>query len=406
MPFAPPSPPFVAAKHFGGKQTPRLIVLHSTVSACKPGMARVIARFFRIGRNVTSAHYVVDPGEVYQMVGDHTVAFHCGYNQDSIGVEMCDMPVRFLSGRWLDDNHQAMLKRTANLVAQLCLAYDIPVVWRGGRNLLRNKNGITTHNQMSRVFKRSTHWDPGSFPRRQFMAMVRAEVARLSADAEPVTLRVTLANIKSTPLMPNDWVEDDIKKVAATKANIYMGQEITPTFYKAAWRNLLPERYQHWGLRHENAVSVGPRFHVTAHATPKRSPGWTGVQPTRFDTVVETTHQGLKIAVVNMHTISEAWTHDDDTTDQRQLLWERHLAATRKEVARLQKAGFFVLVGGDLNNPKPTKVGEGQVLLVNEGLLQLYVCPPGGGTAHLEAIQRIKGHTDHPILAIKLTLEK
>jgi hypothetical protein len=41
------------------------------------------------------------------MVGDHTVAFHCGYNQDSIGIEMCDMPSQDKT-RWDDQPHRDM----------------------------------------------------------------------------------------------------------------------------------------------------------------------------------------------------------------------------------------------------------------------------------------------------------
>lgn len=178
--FSPPSPPLVRAKHSGGDQTPRLIVLHSTVSPCKPGGADAIARFFRIGQNVTSAHYVVDPDKVIQMVPDHTVAYHCGYNQDSIGIEMCDMPDQNVK-RWDDAEHRAMEKRTARLVAQLCLAYGIPVRYCSARALVAGKRGITTHAQMSEAFKRSTHWDPGAWRRFRFMSRVRRQVRLLKA---------------------------------------------------------------------------------------------------------------------------------------------------------------------------------------------------------------------------------
>lgn len=173
--IAPPSPPFVAARHYGGSQTPRLIVLHSTVSPCKPGGADTIARYFRIGSRVASAHYVVDPVKTVQMVGDHTVAFHCGYNEDSIGIEMCDMPDEDRT-RWDDLNHQAMERRAALLTARLCLAYGIPVRYVDAKALAAGKKGITTHAEMSKAFHRSTHWDPGAWRRVRFMTRVRARV--------------------------------------------------------------------------------------------------------------------------------------------------------------------------------------------------------------------------------------
>ncbi|HET7388370.1 MAG TPA: hypothetical protein VFJ19_17085, partial [Nocardioidaceae bacterium] len=78
---APPSPPFIAARHHGGHQTPRAIVMHGTVSPCDRGRARSIAAWWHgSGSPVTSAHYIVDPYQIVQCVGDHTVAYHCGYN--------------------------------------------------------------------------------------------------------------------------------------------------------------------------------------------------------------------------------------------------------------------------------------------------------------------------------------
>jgi N-acetylmuramoyl-L-alanine amidase CwlA len=66
----PPSPPFIAAKHHGGAQTPRLIVLHSTVGPTKTGSAKGVAEFFaREDDQPTSAHYVVDETTRYQCVG-------------------------------------------------------------------------------------------------------------------------------------------------------------------------------------------------------------------------------------------------------------------------------------------------------------------------------------------------
>lgn len=177
----PPSPQFIAAKHQGGGQVPALIVLHSTVSPCKPGGAQVIARFFRVGKADSSAHYVVDPDETIQMVGDHTVAWHCGYNQNSIGIEMCDMPDQNRK-RWDDANHRRMETRAARLAARLCLAYGIPTRRLTNAQLAdwarRGKRpedgGIVTHAQMSEVFKKSSHWDPGEWRRVRFMRRVRA----------------------------------------------------------------------------------------------------------------------------------------------------------------------------------------------------------------------------------------
>jgi hypothetical protein len=205
--------PEILARSFGGPQNPGLIVLHSTVTSTKAGAARNVARFFQTEAQPTSAHYAVDAADVIQCVPDHRIAYHCGYNQDSIGIEMCDMPVlgsmshwlvppvkrlgarplfhggRITPLRWIEPTHRAMLARTAHLTAELCLAYDIPIRlldnseledWdtRGRRAV---DGGIVTHAQMSAVFKKSTHWDPGAWPSGLFLKRATVAAAAIRA---------------------------------------------------------------------------------------------------------------------------------------------------------------------------------------------------------------------------------
>jgi N-acetylmuramoyl-L-alanine amidase CwlA len=181
--YPAPSPQFVEARWMGGRQTPRLVVMHSTVSPCAIGGALNIARMFALMDRVASAHYVVDPADTIQCVPDHRVAFHCGYNDDSIGVEMCEYPSWTNLARWSTRPHRRMRRRAVDLVAQLCLAYAIPPHYVGPRALLAGRHGITTHRAMSRAFKRSTHWDPGAWPRRAFMRAVRRRIDELKAAA-------------------------------------------------------------------------------------------------------------------------------------------------------------------------------------------------------------------------------
>lgn len=199
--YPAPSPKYLgpAAKHGdtdGNKPIGR-IVIHSTVSPCEPGGARNIAAYFRSSKAGGSAHYVVDPSEVVQVVYDSTVAFHAPPNTHSLGIEMCDVPgprpddkpgtARYMSlkraWRWAKPNQKAMLARTARLTAELCLAYDVPPYFVNAKGLKAGKRGVTTHAQVSAAFHLSTHWDPGWWPRLTFMRMVRAEVAKIKAGA-------------------------------------------------------------------------------------------------------------------------------------------------------------------------------------------------------------------------------
>jgi N-acetylmuramoyl-L-alanine amidase CwlA/endonuclease/exonuclease/phosphatase family metal-dependent hydrolase len=190
--YPPPNPPFIGAKHRGGSQTPTLIVIHSTVGPTKKGSARSIGNYFKRGTVVSSAHYGIDAAEVIQYVGDHTVAYHCGYNQNSVGLEMCDYPSSTSSARWKDADHKAMLSRTAKLTAELGAAYGIPMRFLSdaklrewGKNKIAKNGGIVTHDQMSRVFKKSSHWDPGKWPAATFLLKAKAARAALAIKPTP-----------------------------------------------------------------------------------------------------------------------------------------------------------------------------------------------------------------------------
>ena len=184
--YPPPSPPFIRARNQGGRQTPKAIVMHGTVSSDNAGTARNIARWWNgPGSPMSSAHYVVDPKEVIQCVGDHSVAYHCGYNQNSIGVELCDEQAGPAS-RWEDADSQAILRRAARLVAELCLAYNIEPVRPSIADLKRKgPHGIYGHNDSRLAFGRTTHTDPRDFNWPRFLRMVREEIAKIKGGDKP-----------------------------------------------------------------------------------------------------------------------------------------------------------------------------------------------------------------------------
>lgn len=180
--YPAPSPVYLgpAAHDSGDGNKPiHRIVIHSTVSPCVPGGARAVARYFRSSAARGSAHYVVDPDETVQVVYDGVVAWHAPPNDNSLGIELCDIPTTVTAKRWDDHNHVAMLERAAILTAQLCLAYNIPATFLGVRRLRARRKGITTHAMVSRAWGQSDHWDPGAWPKRRFMRKVRRHVRRI-----------------------------------------------------------------------------------------------------------------------------------------------------------------------------------------------------------------------------------
>jgi N-acetyl-anhydromuramyl-L-alanine amidase AmpD len=225
----PPAPPFIPARWSGGAQGPRMIVMHGTVSPCVKGGARTIAQYFATTERKASAHYTVDPGEIIQSVGDHTVAYHCGHNQDSIGVELCDPQIGD-PARWGDVNHTVMLARAAKLVARLCLAYGIPVVRVSVADLKAGKHGICGHADMSLAFRQSTHVDPGTaFPWTDFMKAVKTE-ARALQEPKPTVAFELIATLnalgahltpgKLHPTMDSGEVRMTAAKRALNKAGV------------------------------------------------------------------------------------------------------------------------------------------------------------------------------------------
>lgn len=195
-----PAPPYLGPpfRYSTGSNKPIWrLVIHSTVSRCEPGGARAIAEYFRSNSAGGSAHYVIDPAEAVQAAYDGTICWHAPPNQHSLGFEMCDIPgpvpgdprgsARWKalrrSWRWALPNQQRMLRRTAELVAQAALAYNVPIEFRKPADLRQGKRGITTHANVSLAFGQSTHWDPGWWPRRRFMRLVRKYAAQIRKEA-------------------------------------------------------------------------------------------------------------------------------------------------------------------------------------------------------------------------------
>lgn len=183
MRFPAPNPPYKGppANHGGPINKPiHRVVIHETQGECVKGAAAATAAYFRNTTRDASAHYVVDPATVVQATLDSYVAYHAPPNLHSLGVEICGVSdpksrARFRRGT---GNREA-LERAQLLVAQLCLAYDVPPWFQSAKSLRAGKRGVTTHAEVSKAWGQSSHWDPGAWPRYWFMRGVRAHVRRI-----------------------------------------------------------------------------------------------------------------------------------------------------------------------------------------------------------------------------------
>ncbi len=158
------APRFVQARNFtpGRPGKIELLVLHSMESSEKPQTAENVAAWFA-GPNAprASAHYCVDQDSIVQCVRDEDQAWHApGANSRGIGIEMAGRAAQ-TAAEWDDLPSRAMLAHVEQLLIHLCIRYQIPARVLGPQSLLRGFSGITTHDFVSKAWRKSTHWDPG-----------------------------------------------------------------------------------------------------------------------------------------------------------------------------------------------------------------------------------------------------
>lgn len=120
--------PFVEAKLKGGKQKPTAIILRPSNTRSFDGAALAIAQRWHQAPTFWSAgHYSVDAHQRYRCVPDNVVA---GVGDDvdegAIRIAMCANPVS-TSVFWDEDEHRHVLRKTAELVAELSLVHKINV---------------------------------------------------------------------------------------------------------------------------------------------------------------------------------------------------------------------------------------------------------------------------------------
>ena len=173
--------PMIKASHFtpvtAGRRRVRVIVIHDMEYPEKGTSAEEIARYFAAPSTQVSAHICVDNDSIVQCVKDNDVAWAApGCNNDGIQVELAGYANQ-KRGQWLDQYGIELMRQAGDAVAQYCLKYNIPPVQLTNAQLHDGQKGIVGHRQVSQVYKRSDHMDPGvNFPWDIFLAQVRAQI--------------------------------------------------------------------------------------------------------------------------------------------------------------------------------------------------------------------------------------
>lgn len=179
---------FIQARNFtktGGRSV-RLLVMHTMEAPEKPGTALAVAHWFA-GPDApqASAHYCVDDKDVVQCVAEMDVAWAApGANKDGIHIEHAGY-AKQTTQEWFDAYSTAVLKRSAQLVADLCHRWVIPIRWLSVDEVSDGETqGICGHYDVTQAFHKSTHTDPGTnFPKDHFIELIQ----QASAEAFPLT---------------------------------------------------------------------------------------------------------------------------------------------------------------------------------------------------------------------------
>lgn len=152
-----------------GGETPRLIVVHCTVSPEQGTGAEAVANYFRTVSRPASTHLISDSNSTVRCVADEDTAYGAaGANRDGLHIELVGYPDQ-TRAQWLDAYSRAELAEAGPSIRAWSSKYEIPLRWltvaqvRDGRT-----RGLCTHADVSQAFPdvSTGHWDPGpNFPK-------------------------------------------------------------------------------------------------------------------------------------------------------------------------------------------------------------------------------------------------
>ena len=175
---------FTPAHYIAQRDTPcRVMVIHTMEAPEGPQTAENVARYFASGQVVASAHMCVDQDSVVYCLPASAVAFAApGCNHDGYQVEHAGY-ARQSPEEWGDAASVAMLQLSAQATREIADSLGIPLRHLTDDELAAGMSGFVGHDQVSRVYKRSDHTDPGpSFPWSYYMGLVTGESAQLAID--------------------------------------------------------------------------------------------------------------------------------------------------------------------------------------------------------------------------------
>ncbi|MEU4513140.1 peptidoglycan-binding domain-containing protein [Nonomuraea wenchangensis] len=176
----------------------RVIVVHTMETGESSNVAENVAAYFARPSTNASAHLCVDNNSVVRCVADSDTAWAApGCNSDGLQIELAGRAGQS-KAQWADAYSKDLLDLAAGQVARWCRTYNIPARRLTRAQLRAGQRGIVGHADVSAVYKRSDHWDPGdNFPWSSFLARVNHHLDGSATTAKPATSKPTAK--------PSDW---------------------------------------------------------------------------------------------------------------------------------------------------------------------------------------------------------
>lgn len=176
--------------------TPNLIGIHTMEAAEGPNTAESVAKYFKTVN--ASSHWCHDNDSRVRVVEDKDTAWTLpGANNRSLNIELAGY-AKQTAADWADAYSINLLEGAALSAAEWVVKYGIPIRRLTDAQIASNLPGFAGHADVNRVYKQSSHWDPGpSFPWDYFLNRVQAQVQILGGYTPAVP-------VPSTPSYSNE----------------------------------------------------------------------------------------------------------------------------------------------------------------------------------------------------------
>lgn len=218
----------------------RVIVIHSGETGEGSTPAEGMGSWFANAAANASAHKGVDTDSACTYLPDSATAWAApGVNADGLHLELAGRAGQ-TSGQWDDTDSRAILANAAIVAREWADKHDIPKRWLTDAQLRDGRSrGFATHAQVSRVFKRSSHWDPGpNFPAARFLSLVTGG-ATTAVDA-PTYTREDVARLQRVLGLDDDGIWGGLTERQA----LALRRTLKPGLRAGVW-----DRVRYWRLR-------------------------------------------------------------------------------------------------------------------------------------------------------------